>query len=89
MVLLWLSPPSCPQRMLYPGLRGMMAYSWGPGDVQRPSLGPRGRKNSIRMEMWLCTGGGCILSITENEVGGWAVCVALEMAAGHGTSVLS
>lgn len=69
--------------------KGMMAYSWDPGDVPRPSLVPRGRKNSERTEMRLCAGGGCILSITGNGVGGRAACVALEMAAGHGTSVLS
>lgn len=57
----------------------MVAYSWDPGDVPRPSLGPRGRKNSVRTEMWLRAGGGCILSITGNGVGGRAVCVALEM----------
>lgn len=68
---------------------GVMAWSWDPGGVPRPSLGPVGRKNSVRTVMWLCTGGGCILSIMGNGVGGRAVCVALEMAAGHGTSVLS
>lgn len=38
--------------------RGMTAFSWGPRDTSSPPTSrPRGRKNSVRTEMWLRTGG--------------------------------
>lgn len=45
-------------RMLQKDLgRGMTAIHWVPGVTPRPSMGPRGRKISVRTEIWLCTGG--------------------------------
>lgn len=89
-VLLWLSPPFCPQRKLHEGFRQRDdGLSWSPGDTPRPSLGPRGRENSVRTEMCLCAGGRGYFEHHGNGVGGRAVSVALEMAAGHGISALS